>query len=251
MNNHFYISYHGNKRQEVKIIYENINFENIKTVVEPFCGSCAMSYYISTQRKGLKYILNDNNKYLKEMFELMKDDNKITEFEKEFKNKVKSFKDNKEKYNEIVKEDNLLSWFIKHKIYSIRPGLYPSSRKYKETVNLKEFPIYNFFKNNDITFYNEDALSIYQKYKNSKENLILLDPPYINSCNDFYIIKNMNIYEYLCENNIKKEKARIILILENIWIVKLLFKNNKIIHEYQKKYEMKHRKTTHIIIGQK
>ena len=152
----------------------------------------------------------------------------------------------------LVKEDNLLSWFIKHKIYNIRPGLFPENiRTYKETINLKSFPIYNFFKNNDITFYNEEALSIYEKYKNSKENLILLDPPYINSCNDFYINKNINIYEYLCNNNIKKEKARIILILENIWIIRLLFKNNMIIHEYEKKYEMNRRKTTHIIIGQK
>ena len=78
MKNHFYMSYAGNKRNEVKDIYNHIDFENITTIIEPFCGSCAMSYYISTQKQGLKYIFNDNNKYLKEMYEIIIDDNKIT-----------------------------------------------------------------------------------------------------------------------------------------------------------------------------
>jgi hypothetical protein len=251
MKNHFYIPYCGNKRQEVKHIYDNIDFTDITTVVEPFCGSCAMSYYISTQREGLKYILNDNNKYLKEMYEIMLDDNKIEKIEKDFEDKVKSFKDNKEMYDTIVKEDNLLSWFIKNKLYNIRPGLYPSLRSYKETINLKLFPIYNFFKNNDITFSNDCGLTIYEKYKNSKNNLILLDPPYINSTNDYYLNADVNIYEYLCNNNINNEIAEIILILENIWMIKLLFKHNKIKFEYDKKYVMSKKKTSHIIIGKK
>jgi 16S rRNA G966 N2-methylase RsmD len=251
MKNHFYIPYCGNKRQEVKHIYDNIDFTDITTVVEPFCGSCAMSYYISTQREGLKYILNDNNKYLKEMYEIMLDNNKIDKFEKDFEVKVKSFKDNREMYNTIVKEDNLLSWFIKNKLYNIRPCLYPSLRSYKETINLKLFPIYNFFKNNDITFSNDCGLTIYEKYKNSKNNLILLDPPYINSTNDYYLNADVNIYEYLCNNNINNEIAEIILILENIWMIKLLFKHNKIKFEYDKKYVMSKKKTSHIIIGKK
>ena len=65
MKNHFYFSYFGNKRNEVNQIYESINFDNIDLIIEPFCGSCAMSYFIAQQQpKKFKYILNDNNEHL-------------------------------------------------------------------------------------------------------------------------------------------------------------------------------------------
>ena len=45
-------------------IYNNINLSlerDIKIVIEPFCGSCSLSYYIWTKLPNLKFILNDNN----------------------------------------------------------------------------------------------------------------------------------------------------------------------------------------------
>ena len=85
MKNHFYMCYSGIKREEVENIYNLINFNNITTIVEPFCGSCAMSYYISTKHpKKFKYILNDNNEYLREMFDIIRDDERTKEFEEEF-----------------------------------------------------------------------------------------------------------------------------------------------------------------------
>ena len=67
--NHFIFGYAGNKRGEVEVIQnyleQNYNFEKIKTIVEPFCGTSAYSYYLSTlYPKKFKYILNDNNKLL-------------------------------------------------------------------------------------------------------------------------------------------------------------------------------------------
>ena len=64
MKSHFYMSYFGNKRMEVETIFNNQDFTNITTVIEPYCGSCAMSYYISTQYSNIDYVLNDNNGYL-------------------------------------------------------------------------------------------------------------------------------------------------------------------------------------------
>ena len=69
MKNHFLLPYSGNKRNEVENIYNTTKdiykYEDIKTIVEPFCGSCAYSYYISTlYPKKYKYILNDNDKFL-------------------------------------------------------------------------------------------------------------------------------------------------------------------------------------------
>ena len=249
MKNHFYMSYAGNKRNEVKDIYNHIDFENITTIIEPFCGSCAMSYYISTQKQDLKYIFNDNNKYLKEMYEIIIDDLKVEQFENDFKNKMHNI--DKDKYIQIINNDNLISWFIKYKVYAIRPGLFPL-KIIKNTISLKEFDIYNFFRNNEITFLNIDGIDCYKKYVDNTENLILMDPPYLQCCNkDYYLDSNVNIYEYLYNNNIKNNKALIILILENNWIIKLLFNNSFILKEYNKLYQTSKKLTTHLIIANK
>ena len=76
-----------------------------------------------------------------------------------------------------------------------------------------------------------------------------MDPPYLNACNDFYNDSHVNIYEYLFNNNILNDKAKIYLILENIWVIKLLFKGLGII-EYEKQYQsLKKKKTIHILIS--
>ena len=250
MKNHFYISYMGNKRQEVEQIYNSIDFKDITTIIEPFCGTSAMSYFISTKKEGLKYILNDNNQYLKEMFEIFKDDEKIKQFENKINDEILPNIQTKDNYDNFLKSNkNLYGWFISSKYYKIRPGIFPQKRKFNK-IDLKRYPIYDFYKNSNIEFYNLDGIEIYEKYKNNKNNLILLDPPYLQACNDYYADSKVNIYEYLYNDNpIEKEKAQILLILENIWIIKLLFKNNKILVEYDKNYfGYKKRKTTHIII---
>jgi len=89
MKNHFFFPYVGNKRQEVEHIYSKINFENIDTICEPFCGSCAVSYYIWSRFKSsaassanqnpdkkFKYVINDTDKLLCELLTLVKSDNK-------------------------------------------------------------------------------------------------------------------------------------------------------------------------------
>ena len=59
----------------------------------------------------------------------------------------------------------------------------------------------------------DDAIKVYEQYKSNKKCMILMDPPYKSSCNDFYYDHNMNIYEYLYNNNIMKEKAKVYLII--------------------------------------
>lgn len=250
MKNHFYFGYTGNKREEVEIIYDNLNFDGITTIIEPFCGSCAMSYYISLNKKGINYIFNDNNNFLKEMYEIMIDDNKIDEFEKLYYETLIYINKEKDKYNEIIKKKNLIGWYIGNRNFSIRPNLFPSGQLqiFDRKINLKELPIYNFFNNNNIEFYNKDWIEIYNEYRNNKECLILFDPPYLSTCNDFYMNASVNIYEYIFYNDIRKENAKIYFILEKIWIIVLLFKDFNII-EYDKRYSGNKKKNVkHIII---
>ena len=258
MKNHFYMPYKGNKRQEVEGIFNEINFENITTVVEPFCGSCAMSYYISTQYTGIKYILNDNNSFLKDMYEIMIDEDKLTFFENKINEILSIIKNSREEYEKFTrttkeKPINIYKWFISNKYYSIRPGLFNMNPNSYKPLDLKTYPIYEFFINNDIEFTNDAGIDVYEKYINDEQNLILLDPPYLSSANHFYTDANTNIYEHLFNNAIEDVEAQILLILEDIWIIKLLFQNN--INDdtvtYSKKYASTKKKTTHIIIKNK
>ena len=252
MKNHFYISYHGNKRNEVLDIYDNINFENIDTIIEPFCGSCAISYYIWLKNPNMKFILNDCNIHLKEMYEIYKDDNLIKIFEDEYSSLLVDI--NKEKYNKIIKEPTPLAWYIKNKIYTIKPGLFPLEfRKCWHSINLKSYPIYDFYKHANITFLNEDAIKVIQEYKDNNNCLFMIDPPYLNTCNSFYNLNNQtkvinNIYEYFINNNINNFISKVMLILQNNYTIKSIFKDNHFLKEYNKTYQMTHKKTTHLII---
>lgn len=264
MKNHFIISYFGNKREEVENLYKLMKLDDIEIIIEPFCGSCALSYYISLLHpKKYKYILNDNNKYLIELMNIMKDDNKINEFENKINdyveqlNNIKIQEKRKELYLKFVKTDDIYGYLISHKYYTIRHGLFKFDKDkngdlldYKKFY-FKDYPIYNFFKNEDIEIYNLNGIKIFEKYKQNKKALIFLDPPYIQLTNAFYkngANEDFNIYEYLSLNNIKKEKAKIYIILEDNWIIKLLFKNNNIIDNNCKIYQTTKKKYNHITI---
>jgi len=250
--NHFYISYFGNKRSEVKDIVNCIpRIELYKTIIEPFCGSCAISYYIWTLYPEKEFILNDNNIFLKEMYDIIKDDEKIKEFEDYINGFVmENVLDTKEHYVQYLKDNkNIRSWFIMNKYYSIRPGLYDTSKTKKRLFYIKDYPIYNFFKEAKIQFVRGDAITCYELYKDDPLNCIILDPPYLMTCNDFYHEANVNIYQHLNNNDINNEKAFICLILEDNWIIKLLFPDITYnIKRYNKLYQTTKKKTVHMVI---
>jgi site-specific DNA-adenine methylase len=253
MKNHFFVGYSGNKRQEVENIYEYIkNSKNINIIIEPFCGSSALSYYISTQKPNkYTYILNDNDKMLIELYNTARDENKLNKLINECNKLMVNI--NKEKYINIINNGKLSGWLISHKVYNIRPGLFPNEPRLNSFLKpnyfsyLRECPIINFIRTEKIEFTNMDAIEIYKNYSNNKKAFIFLDPPYLALNNDFYANHNVNIYQYLYENDIKKSKANVLLCLNDIWIIRLLFKNS-IKEEYDKKYESSKRQVQHLII---
>ena len=150
--NHFFMSYSGNKRNEFNNIYEQIKdkLDNIEIIVEPFCGSSAFSYFLSLKHpKKFKYILNDNNNFLMELYDTGSNKKllnqlilKLNAFSKDL---------TKDKYYEIVKVDKFENWFYKNKVFNIRPGLYPLNRTLKLNFeDLKEAPIMHFLKNEKV-----------------------------------------------------------------------------------------------------
>lgn len=258
--NHFYMAYFGNKRTESKKLYDLLDLQNITTIIEPFCGSCAISYYIWTLNPGkFKYVLNDNDKNLKMMYDIIIDDIKAEEFNININELIRNIK-NKEDYINVIIKDNIYSWYIKNKIYYIRPGLYNPNYKYNEcNINILKFPICDFYRKekDNITFSDIDANDIYIKYKDDINNVLILDPPYLTSNNSFYNHPSVNIFNYLFKNNINNEKAYIYLIIENTFIMEKIFDGLKKI-TYDKGYQTNNistkggkRKTEHMILYNK
>ena len=131
MKNHFYISYFGNKRNEAENFYNSIDLSQIKAIIEPFAGTSAISYFIWTKNPELKFILNDNNKYIIEMYNIIKDDEKLKAFEDKINLCIiPEVSKNKQSYDKFIKENNnIFGWFISHKFYRIRPGIFPYDKK--------------------------------------------------------------------------------------------------------------------------
>lgn len=246
-NNHFFFSYFGNKRQEIDNIFSCITNYEVKYIVEPYCGSCSFSYHMSLLHpQKYVYILNDNDKLLIELCNIVKDKQKLLDFEEKV-NKICSSID-KNIYNTMDKT-TLEAYYIRNKIHTLRPGLWKNGYKYKE-IKIRDTPFCNFILNEKVIFSSNDGISVYEEYKN-KNSIIFLDPPYLLAYNDFYSKPNVNIYQHLYLNKIENESSFIMLCLEWSWIIRLLFQNNKFI-TYDKKYSSQNKKKTiHAVITNK
>lgn len=248
MKNHFIISYPGNKRCECEIIYENIkdNLTNVKTIIEPFCGTSAFSFFISLKHpKQFEYVLNDNDSYLIELYKLIQDETKLNDFINELKNDFELY-NNKIGYNNYIKNNTLKGYFIARKFYCIRSGLFPTTKPLQiETIEkIKTYPIINFLRTEKIILSSENGNEIIKKYNNSN-CLLFIDPPYLNSHNDNYKNPSVEIFEFL-NNELKNLKSKILICIEDMWMTKLIFKDYKSI-TYKKKYQPSKKDTNHIL----
>lgn len=254
MKNHFIFPYAGNKREEVEIIHEFIKdkLEGIDTIIEPFCGTSAISCYLSQlYPKKYKYILNDLDSNLIELYNVMKDKDKFQKFSDEFQTILKTIT-NKDIYLGITKQPTLMAWFIKNKVCKIRPGLSPEIFNF--TTNkylLKDIGIINFLLNEDVTITCGDGTDIIKSKQNNSNCLFFIDPPYIMSYNLFYEAQKTNIYEFFKDNDIGAFASSVVLVLEDNWIIRVIFKSF-IKQSYDKQYKNAQRKkTNHIIIMNK
>jgi len=250
--NAFVFGYAGNKRDEIDEIIKYVD-KQYKTIVEPFCGSSAFSifnFYENKSSEDVKYVLNDNNKQLIEVYKLLLPEN--NEKLKEVIETLNGFLVdlNKEKYEIIKKKEGIESYIFIHKVYALRAGLYPTNRKPVANFNyIYDTLIYKFMQqnHNNITLSCDDGASIIEKYRNDETALLFIDPPYILEYNKFYKDDSVNIYEYLYNNQISTYKCKVILCLNSNWIIKLLF-DTHIKKTYGKLYQSSKKKTEHLII---
>lgn len=258
MKNHFIFPYYGNKRNEVEIIYKlliehKLLNDDITTILEPYAGTCAISYYISLQHPlKYKYTINDNDENLIELYKILSDNDKIKEFIKTinemcFKNGI--FID-KEQYQSIIKLNNVYGYFMKHKFYNIHKGLYPlcTNQKLLNIEDILRVPIIHFLQTENIEFYSKDALEVILE-NNDKHTISILDPPYLKTTTSSYSNPTFDIYKWYSEN--ENTLLNFCFILEYMYIIKLLFQNENIIL-YDKKYTgLIKRKVKHAFIYKK
>ena len=237
-NNHFVFAYSGNKRKEMIEINKDIELGNIETIIEPFCGSGAFSFYTARDSsKKYKYILNDANKNLIELFEICKEPYKLKEFERIVNEMAEGL--DKEKYNMIKKKGDVFGYYIANKINKRVVGLFPNDYKYKY-IDIHKCPFVDFIRTEQVSISSVNGTVLLEKYKNDKTAFIFCDPPYLMSCNGFYDKSgdniDDNIYEYASHNNLNEYKCKILFCLESNWVVDLVFSKCKNKRIFDKKY---------------
>jgi len=193
------------------IIDELFKNNQIDTVVEPFCGSCAVSFYIFNNHdpeKKIKYLINDNDKLLIDFLQHIKINGSDKLFNEINEILKLPYEDYKLKFNDIKSEyktkPNIFNYLFYNKIYTYRRGLLIPEDKYKNIfINYERSKKINdnldlFFKNDNLTLFNLDYLEFLNNVnKLNKKTFIYFDPPYLNSHNSDY-------NTYLC-NKLNKD----------------------------------------------
>ena len=98
---------------------------DIDIVVEPYCGSFALTRYMLDKYPDKKYICNDNDEMLINTFKTLQNDdkcNELIEFYKTFEIR------DKKHYDEFHKEKTICSFLFTYVIYRIRHGLYDKNK---------------------------------------------------------------------------------------------------------------------------
>jgi hypothetical protein len=253
MTNHFIFTYLGNKRNEFKYLDNVIDdIDNYDTIIEPFCGSSAISFNIWLKYPNKKFVLNDSSDDLMKVYNLIKTED-VETIQNRLLDIKKTINNDKDVFNMMYKDfkqskdKDIYQYIYFNKFFCMcRVGAYIEC-KFKDFTK-QQYKFFEFIKTANITFMNNDWYDVFKEYSNIEKALIIFDPPYLLSYNMFYQNFNTNIYEFFFNNNIKQFKAKLILILENTWIIKLLFKDEKAFI-YDKFYQISKKQTNHIIIS--
>jgi site-specific DNA-adenine methylase len=230
----------------------------ITTIIEPFCGSCAVSYFIARKYpRRFKYVLNDNNADLIRLLnDLRSGDDAIRSIVAKLREMGATL--TKEKHRENNKVP-YYGWIYQFVVYGLRPTMYPAEGRRITALNNLESrflnaPIVQFLRTEDVIITHGDGVDCYERHSADPTNLIFLDPPYMQSSNDYYSEGRgqVQIYEYLHTNQLTPQPnpttAMVMVCLEDMWIIRLLFRH--LLHTattHAKKYEISKKQTSHII----
>jgi site-specific DNA-adenine methylase len=235
----------GNKDNDIKYF---INYlpSDCKKVVEPFGGSFAVIRRVYVDDKYAKFV-NDTDVNL---YEIYKNPDEYLKSVKHF-NKVASEHKNEKghvvykKFLENWKEDNIhfKNYLLGNSI--VRGTNVKCLKKIDHEENIK------FIKK--INFTQKNYLDVIKEHQYDKDAFIFLDPPYLFSDNSSYYSQNeetdmtrilvelLNIYQD------KKTKCKLMLVINNLYLTKYLFKDY-VKTTYDKIYQISKKKQNHLVI---
>jgi len=254
MTSHFYIAWAGNKRREMGEINRFVDLNGIETVVEPFCGSAAFAFHTWKASPHLRVHLNDKCPHLYAMLSTIKRGDKQTLYDG-LQRYANVTKEDYMRYNREVNggegDDLTTKWMLMQTYNGLRPGMPPApGRPFPKLKPLQgAFPFDDMLERATLT--NHDFRVVCDQYRNDPTAFLFIDPPYVNSCNDFYsdatCVDDVDaFYTYLLDL-LQNATCKVMLVVNNALLMRLLFKDY-IRHRYGKKYECTKRQTEHIII---
>ena len=224
----------GSKQVDIRHFSKYLPLD-IKSVVEPFGGSFAVSkwfykdtnkynFHINDLDEEVYYIYKNYKEYLDVMNQLYQ------KFDKSQGRNVKEY------LMSLDVNNHIRNYIIKNTIINT----YVFSVSTSDNFCAAEYDILN---NSKIT--NEDYKTILEQNKDDEDAFIFLDPPYLFSDNNGYIPQSKDIdatyiLPYILEY-LKSAKCKVMLIINKLGILEYLFK--KIIKsEYQRVYQMSNKK---------
>ena len=240
----------GNKTTDIKYFKEYLPLE-CKNIVEPFGGTFAVIKNIYSDQKYKKYV-NDNDETLYKIYcnplEYTKLIIEVNNLAKNnlFDNGNVNYKEFIKEFNKLKYDDDLKDFYKKEKI--VRGTLV----KYLKSNIIFDKQI-EFMKT--INFSSIDYLECINKHVKNNDTFIFLDPPYLFSDNSNYSkqarkdgedMTNM-LYEILEVFQSKKTKAKIMMIINDMKIIRWMF-GKYIKGDYNKIYQLGKRKAKHLII---
>lgn len=225
----FIISYNGNKYQETKKHLLNHVATDVDYIAEPFCGIFGFSraYFLNNPDSDVKYLLNDTNKELIDLYINLKNDydgviKKINIFIES--DDFQKHEDTGKEFNKFMKKQDFI---IQNMFRTMCQGIFNK----KNVSRIKNFvakrDIYTkFFKKCE--FYCLDYTD-FMEIVNQKKCLVYYDPPYFNSYNLAYQLSKedneyydgtkmyLDILKYFESNN------KCIMVLNQIAVIDKLF----------------------------
>lgn len=248
----FFFAYPGNKRTEYKEVKDLISpyFDTLETFVEPFCGSCAISYSIFKDLgDSKKYHMNDIDSNLCSFYQNIKDDN-IEKMKQTLKDKYEHIQ--KEEYTNIIKnkEKTFDEWLLLKIFNGAGKACYPTNKTFP---TLKKWnsqnPYVSFLKHTGVS--NSNFKDVMEFYKNDEKTFLFIDPPYINSNNEWYDREeNKEDFESLflyIRDFMESSKCKAMLVVNDRLLMRLLFPT-MIKKRYNKLYQITKRKDVHLVI---
>lgn len=252
----FYWSYPGNKRTEVKHIAPIILDMAVKTVVEPFGGTCAVSramadthaVYVSDYDPGLTTFCNLFHTDAENICQRANDYLK-REWTREL------YIAEQQRLGGIVPtRDNIHEFFaLKRYRQSIAPGRPPMRGGVifmPANIMPKKYEALNeFYRGN--TYHNEPYTVAFDKFRDDPTACIFLDPPYVSTCNDSYYKDEspQDMWEDIIDLFEHSRCGVLLAVKEDIWM-KIAFKNWQV-QKYDKTYQISKKTVSHVLYAKR